>query len=994
MAHRSSHNSVMSSLLVVLALFAIVLTSTLASASLTPTVSISSSPNGSSVLGQSVTFTATVNGGGPTPTGQVVFYDGTQLIGIAQLDGTGNANFPTALLNVGNHLINASYGGDSNHSASDAPVFPFTVNPRQVNMTVPRPAAVGVGATGTITANVFDALTAPVGPNAAIFTSTGTLPANNLQSLRSGHAAVQLADGTVLIIGGTVGGVPVNTVELYNPVTGTFTSVTGSLINPRSGHTATLLSDGQTILVAGGDTNGDAELYSYNLSNPGTGSSVATGSLQQARSGHTATLLPNGQVLIIGGTVGGSANCFLEVYDSLGASSTLITNGSLVGNRSGHSTTLLSYSGTLATLLVAGGDAGGTAEVITYDFSTTPGTVTQVGLATWLTARTGHTATLLPDGKSILFTGGVQSGRAVASAEIYQIPSSLVSFTSFVTVPTPLGLNIARTGHTATLLSSAFVLFTGGEADTNPPTQSAELYTPAFDPLGTIAIASDDPTDTITCSPCTLVLGGNGGSSCSASLIPNAVDSGSRSINALYSSDGNHVSGGSTNAPLTVNLGTQATVHVSAPPSAFYGQAGLSAVASGGSGTGAYSYSAGASTACSVDPNSGALTITSASGSCAITAIRAADPNYLVSAPSAAASVSVGQTPQTITFPNPGPQAFGVAPITLTASSTSGLLITYTVTSGPAMVSGSTLTITGVGSVTVQATQAGNANYTAATPVSVTFATGMTATTTTLATSVATVLLQSNVTLTATVASQNATPAGSVTFMDGAKQLGSATLGNAGTATLTLTTLALGSHSITAVYAGNLDFVGSASSATTVSVQDFSFVANGGTATVLSTTVMPGDKAVYTVQFVPQGGSTFIDAVTLTLTGLPAGATYTITPSTIAVGSGATTVTITVNTANLTASLSSPKGGMGFPKPLMLAFFLPLLGTRKLRRALRLQMKTSALMLVVMGVLMVTGLTACGGSGFFSQAPKSYPMTLTGTSGAVHHSVTLNLTIQ
>jgi hypothetical protein len=93
--------------------------------------------------------------------------------------------------------------------------------------------------------------------------------------------------------------------------------------------------------------------------------------------------------------------------------------------------------------------------------------------------------------------------------------------------------------------------------------------------------------------------------------------------------------------------------------------------------------------------------------------------------------------------------------------------------------------------------------------------------------------------------------------------------------------------------------------------------------------------------------------------------------------------------------LTSPKGGVGFPKPLMLAIFLPLLGTRKLRRALRLQMKASALMLVVLGVLMVTGVTACGGGGgFFSQAPKSYPMTLTGTSGAVHHSATLNLTIQ
>jgi hypothetical protein len=58
-------------------------------------------------------------------------------------------------------------------------------------------------------------------------------------------------------------------------------------------------------------------------------------------------------------------------------------------------------------------------------------------------------------------------------------------------------------------------------------------------------------------------------------------------------------------------------------------------------------------------------------------------------------------------------------------------------------------------------------------------------------------------------------------------------------------------------------------------------------------------------------------------------------------------------------------------------------------------MKTSALMLMMLGVLMVSGMTACGnGSGFFTQAPQTYPLTLTGTSGALHHSVTLNLTIQ
>ena len=75
------------------------------------------------------------------------------------------------------------------------------------------------------------------------------------------------------------------------------------------------------------------------------------------------------------------------------------------------------------------------------------------------------------------------------------------------------------------------------------------------------------------------------------------------------------------------------------------------------------------------------------------------------------------QQPQTITFPNPGPLVYGVSPVTLTATATSGLQVTYTVISGPATVDGSVLTITGAGNVVVEADQAGNSNWQAAPPV-------------------------------------------------------------------------------------------------------------------------------------------------------------------------------------------------------------------------------------------------------------------------------------
>lgn len=85
-------------------------------------------------------------------------------------------------------------------------------------------------------------------------------------------------------------------------------------------------------------------------------------------------------------------------------------------------------------------------------------------------------------------------------------------------------------------------------------------------------------------------------------------------------------------------------------------------------------------------------------------------------------SVSAPQnlTPQTITFAGLSPETYGAGPITLDATASSGLAVTYTVT-GPAAIVGSTLTITGAGSVAVTANQSGNGTYAAATPVTESF---------------------------------------------------------------------------------------------------------------------------------------------------------------------------------------------------------------------------------------------------------------------------------
>ena len=92
------------------------------------------------------------------------------------------------------------------------------------------------------------------------------------------------------------------------------------------------------------------------------------------------------------------------------------------------------------------------------------------------------------------------------------------------------------------------------------------------------------------------------------------------------------------------------------------------------------------------------------------------------------------------------------------------------------------------------------------------------ATTTTLASTPNPSTVGQAVTLTATVrpvAPATGTPTGTVTFRDGAATIGTATLGATGSASISVTTLAAGSHSLTAAYAGSLDFLASTSAAVT-----------------------------------------------------------------------------------------------------------------------------------------------------------------------------------
>lgn len=100
------------------------LTQTVNKANTSTTVVSSLNP---SVVGQTVTFTATVSSNTVTPTGRVIFKNSTTTLGSASLS-SGKAKFSTSKLAVGSHSITAVYVGSTNFNGSTSPVLTQVVN--------------------------------------------------------------------------------------------------------------------------------------------------------------------------------------------------------------------------------------------------------------------------------------------------------------------------------------------------------------------------------------------------------------------------------------------------------------------------------------------------------------------------------------------------------------------------------------------------------------------------------------------------------------------------------------------------------------------------------------------------------------------------------------------------------------------------------------------------------------------------------------------------
>lgn len=235
---------------------------------------------------------------------------------------------------------------------------------------------------------------------------------------RSGHMALSLADGRVLVVGGSQAGRDgsrfLDSAEVWSPSDGRFRDA-GRLARPVAGGTLTGLSDGRVLLVDGED----AQTW-----DPGAGQWSPAGKLREARSGHTATLLADGRVLVTGGSCGDGCGVLAtaEVWSPTTSQWTAIASMSV---RRQHHTAALLPGGRV--LIVGGSEGGG--ETGNERFAAQaeiwePGTARFRVAGKLAVPRANHTMALLPDG-SVIIAGGLRSaGRRPEGSQIFNTLSS------------------------------------------------------------------------------------------------------------------------------------------------------------------------------------------------------------------------------------------------------------------------------------------------------------------------------------------------------------------------------------------------------------------------------------------------------------------------------------------------------------------------------------------------------------------------------------------
>ncbi|MBL8752624.1 MAG: hypothetical protein JNK15_04930 [Planctomycetes bacterium] len=306
----------------------------------------------------------------------------------------------------------------------------------------------------------------------------GTTPGPVPTTPRALHAAATLNDGRVLFTGGVDGTGAVTTAcEIFDPIAGTFTAV-APMATLRAGHAAATLPDGR-VLVVGGTTNFvdlttaiTAALNTGEIYNPTTNTWAAAANIGGRRIVPSLTRLANGKMLIAGGI---EVTVLFGIPIALASTNkaqlyTPSTNAwanapNMPIGRAYHQDNqvtlangkVLLAGGVLVPDLLNAANAASIANADVYDPVANTWTAT-----TMSRARTGHSATLLPNGQVVVCGGaeGLVSAAVVIDA-IARFDPATNGWTDLGAMTTP------RVGHTAAVLPDGMLVLLGGSGTTS-----------------------------------------------------------------------------------------------------------------------------------------------------------------------------------------------------------------------------------------------------------------------------------------------------------------------------------------------------------------------------------------------------------------------------------------------------------------------------------------------------------------------------------------------
>lgn len=231
-------------------------------------------------------------------------------------------------------------------------------------------------------------------------------------------------------------------------------------------------------------------------------------------------------------------------------------------------------------------------------------------------------------------------------------------------------------------------------------------------------------------------------------------------------------------------------------------------------------------------------------------------------------------------------------------------------------------------------------------------------------------------------------PTGTVTFMDGSASLGTATLDAYGIAKFTTTSLAGGTHTITANYAGDAIFRSTSANISQM-VSDFSVQS-----TISAVSIKVGQSGSALIALTPQGG--FNQSISFSCSGLPSGANCSFSPATLTPsGTDIATDTMTISTTGSAAAHRADNRRMNGLTGSAFGFASLLLVVPVFSR------KKRARLVLLAGLLFMFGAWGCGGSSSTKPTPTppnpmvgTYSVTVTATPAAgTAHTATLSLTI-